>query len=156
MSQIMEGQFLPPILDALIQFEFIHATIKGPRDFRQGLAALARENQGSLVARADLPEHGDQFFVQGHVPARPGLGVLDEQKAVVQVHVRSAQPKDFRAPKAGGVVIAEEEQGTIILRPAMVMEIDTYTDKDIALWDAEDRLNATDREAILNRLQDKS
>lgn len=58
--------------------------------------------------------------------------------------------------KAGGVVIAEEEQGKIILRPAMVMEIETYTDKDIALWDAEDGLSAKDREIILNRFQDKS
>ncbi|PTN37519.1 AbrB/MazE/SpoVT family DNA-binding domain-containing protein [Desulfonatronum sp. SC1] len=56
---------------------------------------------------------------------------------------------------AGGVVIAEEGQGTIILKPAVVMEVDTYSDQDIAAWDAEDHLPAKEREAILKRFRDK-
>ncbi len=56
---------------------------------------------------------------------------------------------------AGGVVIAEEGQGRIVLRPAVVMEVETYTDKDIALWDKEDRLDTEEREAILNRFRER-
>jgi len=53
--------------------------------------------------------------------------------------------------EAGGVLIAEEREGDIVLRPAAVMEIDTYSDADIARWDAEDRLDDTERTAILQR-----
>ena len=53
--------------------------------------------------------------------------------------------------EAGGVLIAEEREGDIVLRPAAVMEIETYSDADIARWDAEDRLDDTERAAILQR-----
>ncbi len=54
---------------------------------------------------------------------------------------------------AGDVVIAEEGQGKITLRPAMVMEVDAYSDQDIAAWNAEDHLCAEEREAVLNRFR---
>lgn len=57
--------------------------------------------------------------------------------------------------QAGGVLIAEEGQGNIILRPAVVMEVDTYSDQDISAWNAEDHLPAKEREAILNRFRNK-
>ncbi len=53
--------------------------------------------------------------------------------------------------EAGGVLIAEELEGDIVLRPAAVLEIDTYSDADIARWDAEDRLDDAERTAILQR-----
>ena len=53
--------------------------------------------------------------------------------------------------EAGGVLIAEEREGDIVLRPAAVMEIETYSDADIARWDAEDRLDDAERTAILQR-----
>ena len=53
--------------------------------------------------------------------------------------------------EAGGVLIAEEREGDIVLRPAAVMEIETYSDADIARWDAEDRLDDAERAAILQR-----
>jgi antitoxin PrlF len=53
--------------------------------------------------------------------------------------------------EAGGVLIAEEREGDILLRPAAVLEIETYSDADIARWDAEDRLDDAERTAILQR-----
>jgi len=53
--------------------------------------------------------------------------------------------------EAGGVLIAEERAGEIVLRPAAVLEIETYSDADIARWDAEDRLDDAERTAILQR-----
>jgi len=54
--------------------------------------------------------------------------------------------------EAGGVVIAEEREGDIVLRPAAVLEIETYSDADIARWDAEDRLDDAERTAMLHSL----
>ncbi len=53
--------------------------------------------------------------------------------------------------EAGGVLIAEEREGDIVLRPAAVLEVETYSDADIARWDAEDRLDDAERTAILER-----
>jgi len=53
--------------------------------------------------------------------------------------------------EAGGVLIAEEREGDIVLRPAAVLEIETYSDADVARWDAEDRLDDAERTAILQR-----
>ena len=53
--------------------------------------------------------------------------------------------------EVGGVLIAEEREGDIVLRPAAVLEIETYSDADIARWDAEDRLDDAERAAILQR-----
>jgi AbrB family looped-hinge helix DNA binding protein len=57
---------------------------------------------------------------------------------------------------AGGVVIIEERENEIALRPAAVMEIETYGDADIARWDAEDRLEEAGRLAILQKFEDKT
>ena len=53
--------------------------------------------------------------------------------------------------EAGGVLIAEDREGDIVLRPAAVLEIETYSDADVARWDAEDRLDDAERTAILQR-----
>ncbi|MBP7865750.1 MAG: AbrB/MazE/SpoVT family DNA-binding domain-containing protein [Acidobacteria bacterium] len=54
--------------------------------------------------------------------------------------------------EAGGVLIAEEDDGKIILRPAATLEIETYSDSDIERWNAEDRLDDAERQSILQRL----
>jgi len=51
---------------------------------------------------------------------------------------------------SGGVVILEEREGEVSLRPAAIMEIETYSDVDIARWDAEDSLTEAERADILN------
>lgn len=54
--------------------------------------------------------------------------------------------------EAGGVVAAEERDGELVLRPAVVMEVETYSDNDIGRWDEEDRLSPKERDRILRRL----
>ena len=58
--------------------------------------------------------------------------------------------------KAGGMLVLEERNGEVVLRPAVVVEIETYTDADIARWDKEDHLDKTERAAITKRLGKKS
>jgi AbrB family looped-hinge helix DNA binding protein len=53
---------------------------------------------------------------------------------------------------SGGVLVLEERKGEIILRPAAVMEIETFSDSDIVAWDKEDRLTDPERTAIRKRL----
>ena len=49
-------------------------------------------------------------------------------------------------------MIVEDRDREVILRPASVVEIETYSDADIARWDNEDRLESPERKAILKRL----
>jgi AbrB family looped-hinge helix DNA binding protein len=52
----------------------------------------------------------------------------------------------------GDIVILQDRDGEIVLKPAAVLEIDTYTDEQIAHWDEQDRLAPEERKAILERL----
>jgi antitoxin PrlF len=54
--------------------------------------------------------------------------------------------------RPGGVLSAEEKGGELVLRPAVVLEMETYTDADIRRWDKEDRLSPGERNRILKRL----
>ncbi|MCX5809246.1 MAG: AbrB/MazE/SpoVT family DNA-binding domain-containing protein [Proteobacteria bacterium] len=51
--------------------------------------------------------------------------------------------------ESGGMVIVEEKEGELILRTGVVMEIDTYSDEDMRIWDKEDTLAGPKRTAIL-------
>lgn len=51
--------------------------------------------------------------------------------------------------ESGGMVIVEERESELILRTGVVMEIDTYSDEDIKMWDKEDTLAGPKRTAIL-------
>jgi antitoxin PrlF len=53
-------------------------------------------------------------------------------------------------------LVLEERNGEVVLRPAVVVGIETYTDADIARWDKEDRLDKTERADITKRLGKKS
>ena len=53
--------------------------------------------------------------------------------------------------KAGGVVLLDERNGEVVLRPAAVLEIENYPDEDIANRDNTDRLTETDCAAITNK-----
>ena len=53
----------------------------------------------------------------------------------------------------GSAVIIEERNGEMTLKPAAVLEIDTYTDAQIADWDRDDVLSRDERKRILTRLQ---
>ncbi len=53
----------------------------------------------------------------------------------------------------GSAVIVEERDGELMIKPAAVLSIDTYSDAQITDWDREDVLSADERQRILARLQ---
>lgn len=53
----------------------------------------------------------------------------------------------------GGVLVVEESNGALVLKPATVVTLEAYGDADIARWDAEDRLSAAERTKIIKRLK---
>jgi AbrB family looped-hinge helix DNA binding protein len=58
--------------------------------------------------------------------------------------------------QSGGVVTLEEKENVVELRPAAVVEIETYSDDEIARWDKEDRLEPGERNALSKRLRKRS
>ncbi|MGB6411163.1 MAG: AbrB/MazE/SpoVT family DNA-binding domain-containing protein [Lysobacterales bacterium] len=54
--------------------------------------------------------------------------------------------------KAGGVLVVEDRKGELVLRPAAIVELDTYTEEEIARWEREDRLAPGERSRILKKL----
>jgi AbrB family looped-hinge helix DNA binding protein len=55
----------------------------------------------------------------------------------------------------GSALIIEEQDGSLTLKPAAVLEIERYSDEQITRWDAEDQLSNEERQRILARLQAK-
>lgn len=54
----------------------------------------------------------------------------------------------------GGILIAEEKDGALVLRPAMVMPVEIYSDEDIARWVQEDAFKSeAERRAFDRRLR---
>ena len=53
----------------------------------------------------------------------------------------------------GGTVIVEQVDGELRLKPAAVLEIELYSDEQIAAWDQGDQLDTSERNHILERLQ---
>jgi len=58
--------------------------------------------------------------------------------------------------EAGDTVNAEERNGELVLRPSAVLEVETYSEEDIARWDEEDRLDDRTRQKIVKKLEPKS
>ncbi len=54
--------------------------------------------------------------------------------------------------KDGGAVILEERDNELVLKPAMVVEVEIYTDAQVAEWDKADRLGDGERSKFLKRL----
>jgi len=54
--------------------------------------------------------------------------------------------------KNGGAVILEERENELVLKPAMVLEVEMYTDEQVLAWDEADRLDEAERQAVLRRL----
>ena len=52
----------------------------------------------------------------------------------------------------GGTVILEERDNELVIKPAAVLEIEMYSDAQIAQWDAEDRLSPDERSSLLTKL----
>lgn len=54
--------------------------------------------------------------------------------------------------QSGGPVIIEDRNGEIVLKPAVVMEVELYSDEQIAAWDQADRLEDGERTILMQRL----
>ncbi len=54
--------------------------------------------------------------------------------------------------KSGDVVILEDRGNEVVLKPGIVLEIQHYSDEQIAQWEAEDKLSDQERAQILDRL----
>jgi AbrB family looped-hinge helix DNA binding protein len=48
--------------------------------------------------------------------------------------------------RPGDVVIVQDRDGELVLKPAAVLEIDTYSDEQIAEWDEQDRFAPKERQ----------
>lgn len=57
--------------------------------------------------------------------------------------------------RQGGAVILEERNNELVIKPAAVLEIEMYTDAQIAEWEAEDRLPPEERSSVLAKLAAK-
>ena len=55
--------------------------------------------------------------------------------------------------KGGSALIIEERNNELLLKPATVMELDIYSDSQIADWDKADQLSKSERERIIQRLE---
>jgi AbrB family looped-hinge helix DNA binding protein len=53
--------------------------------------------------------------------------------------------------KSGGVILIEERAGELVLRPAAVLEVEHYTDDEIATWDEQDQVSPADRKDIVKK-----
>ena len=51
--------------------------------------------------------------------------------------------------KGGDVVILEDRGNELVLKPGVVLEVQYYSDDDVAQWDAEDRLEEGERTRLL-------
>ena len=58
--------------------------------------------------------------------------------------------------QSGGIVTLEEKDSVLVLRPAAVVEMETYSDEEIAQWDKADRLETPARNVLLKRLRKRS
>ena len=52
--------------------------------------------------------------------------------------------------KGGDVVILEDRGNEIVLKPGVVLEVEFYSDEQIAEWDAADTLEEGERERIVD------
>ncbi|MEN0059185.1 MAG: AbrB/MazE/SpoVT family DNA-binding domain-containing protein [Bdellovibrio sp.] len=55
----------------------------------------------------------------------------------------------------GGVIVLEERNGELVLKPAQVIEVDYYDDKQIDDWISEDELSAAERKTLQKKLSPK-
>jgi AbrB family looped-hinge helix DNA binding protein len=58
--------------------------------------------------------------------------------------------------KNGGPIILEERDNELALKPAMVLEVEMYTDTQIAEWDKEDQLDDAERKRLVQRLKSRN
>lgn len=68
-----------------------------------------------------------------------------------QITLPAALRKRFGI-KSGDVVILEDRGNEVVLKPGVVLEIQHYSDEQIAQWDTEDKLSDHERAQIVDKL----
>ena len=68
-----------------------------------------------------------------------------------QITLPAALRKRFGL-KGGDVVILEDRGSEIVLKPGVVLEVQIYSDEQIAAWDAEDALATDERDRLVGKL----
>lgn len=53
--------------------------------------------------------------------------------------------------KAGTALVAEEDKGKVVLRPAAVTPVEIYGDEEIRRWLGEDKVSDKQRKSILKK-----
>jgi AbrB family looped-hinge helix DNA binding protein len=77
------------------------------------------------------------------------------QTLIVSTRGQITLPADIRKRlgiKSGEPVILEDRNGELVLKPAAVLEIEMYTQEQVAEWDRDDELGDAERAQILERL----
>ena len=79
---------------------------------------------------------------------------MTKQTLIVSDRGQITLPKNLRdrlAIKPGTALIAEEKNGQLLLRPAMVTAVRIYSDEEIQDWLKEDRASAIERRRIMKK-----
>ena len=58
--------------------------------------------------------------------------------------------------KGGDLVILEERGHEIVLKPGVVVQVDYYSDEQVAEWDRQDRLTDNNRRQIIEASKNRS
>ncbi len=54
--------------------------------------------------------------------------------------------------KSGDVMILEDRGNEVVLKPAVVLEVQYYSDEQIKQWDSDDKLSDQERDQIIDSL----
>ena len=76
------------------------------------------------------------------------------QTVIVSDRGQITLPQEMRKRlgiKAGTALVAEEESGKVVLRPAAVTPVEIYSDEEIRGWLVEDRVSDKERRRILKK-----
>jgi AbrB family looped-hinge helix DNA binding protein len=83
------------------------------------------------------------------------MSVPSKSSLVVSQRGQITLPSDVRKRfgiKEGAVLMLEERPGELVLRPATVLEVEVYSDEDVARWTAEDALDQDTRSRIKKKV----
>jgi len=57
--------------------------------------------------------------------------------------------------KPGGMVTLEERRGELVLKPAAIVELQIYSEEDVARWNEEDEISTSERRRLSEKLRKK-
>jgi len=81
-----------------------------------------------------------------------------EKALVVSERGQITLPADIRKRlglKPGGMVTLEERRGELVLKPAAIVELQIYSEEEVARWNEEDELSASERRRLSEKIRTK-